>query len=72
MTEATQQEVFVSRRQIEVVQLLANGLSMREIAKKTHQSLQTVENQVFDLRRELNCTTIVHLVAAFFRSGLIE
>jgi DNA-binding NarL/FixJ family response regulator len=61
----------VSSREIEVLQLIANGLGNREIARVLFVSDETVKTHVQRVLRKLNANGRAHAVAIAIRHGLI-
>jgi DNA-binding CsgD family transcriptional regulator len=58
-------------RQREILDLLASGLSMSEIAKKLTLSTETVRNHLRSVFRELHVHTRLEAIAAARRLGLL-
>jgi DNA-binding NarL/FixJ family response regulator len=58
-------------RELDVLRLLADGSSTRDIAKQLSYSERTVKNIVRDLLVKLNCRTRAHAVAFAARRGVI-
>lgn len=61
----------LSRREFDVLRLLADGETTRGIAVELSYSERTVKNIVHDLLAKLNCRTRAHAVALAARQGLI-
>ena len=61
----------MSSREIEVLQLIADGLGNREIALALHVSEETVKTHVQRLLRKLRATGRAHAVALGLRHRLI-
>lgn len=61
----------LTRRELDVVRLLADGDSTRDIALRLSYSERTVKNIVRDLQAKLNGRTRAHAVALATRQGLI-
>jgi DNA-binding NarL/FixJ family response regulator len=59
------------RREVDVLQLLAEGKTTRDIADSLAYSERTVKNIVHDLLVKMNCRTRAHAVALGTRQGLI-
>lgn len=59
-------------RDVQVVQLLANGKSMREICEITGDNQNTIEMRMYRLRKNLGLKSSAHLTAYFVRNGIIE
>ena len=55
-----------------VVELLADGYRVHEIAEKKSMNRRTLEAKIERLKVQLGCMNITHLVAFFFRNKLIE
>jgi DNA-binding NarL/FixJ family response regulator len=61
----------LARREVDVLQLLAEGETTRDIASRLAYSERTVKNIVHDVLVKLNCRTRAHAVALGTRQGLI-
>lgn len=61
----------LARREVDVLHLLAEGQTTRDIAGRLAYSERTVKNIVHDLLVKLNCRTRAHAVALGTRRGLI-
>ena len=64
-------EPQLTRRQQEILHLMASGLSTSEIAKKLTISTETVRNHVRSVLRELHVHTRLEAIAAARRVGLL-
>jgi DNA-binding NarL/FixJ family response regulator len=62
----------LSARELEALQLVAEGLSNDEIAQRTHQSLETVKLRMRGAFRKLGATDRSHAVALAMRQNLIQ
>lgn len=56
----------------EIVQLLANGYKVSEIAKENNIPLPTLQKKIYILRERCSCKSIAHLVANYLRKKIIE
>jgi DNA-binding NarL/FixJ family response regulator len=61
----------LSAREIEVVRLVAEGLSLGEIAQRMSYSERTVKNIAYGLMRRLNVRNRTHMVSYAIRAGFI-
>jgi len=61
-----------TRRERQVLQLIADGLANREIAEQLHLSEETVKSHVRHLLGKLQARSRAHAVAVGFRRDLIE
>ena len=61
----------VSSREVEVLQLIADGLGNREIANVLYVSEETVKTHVQRLLRKLDANGRAHAVAIGIRHGLV-
>ncbi|MCP4376950.1 MAG: response regulator transcription factor [bacterium] len=62
----------LSKREIEVVQLLCEGLSSKEIARQLHISPKTVENHRYNTYRKCEVDSIAALMRHAIQQGLIS
>ncbi|WP_327352110.1 helix-turn-helix transcriptional regulator [Streptomyces sp. NBC_01304] len=62
---------LLARRELDVLRLLADGSSTREIAGALAYSERTVKNIVHDTLTKLNCRTRAHAVATVVRQGAL-
>jgi DNA-binding NarL/FixJ family response regulator len=62
----------LTRRQIEVLRLVAKGLRTREIAKELKLSVKTVESHRGQLMKRLGVRDVVSLVHYAMRVGLVQ
>ncbi len=62
----------LSPRELEVVQLYANGYTVKRIAAKLNIADSTVSLYTKIARQKLATNTITHAVAEAFRKGLIK
>jgi DNA-binding NarL/FixJ family response regulator len=63
-------EVKLSRRELEVLSLIAEGRSTREIAAALWVTEETVKSHVSRVLRRLQARTRAHAVAIAYRDGL--
>lgn len=62
----------LSRREIEIVQLLCEGLSSKEIARRLHISAKTVENHRYNIYRKSEVDSIAGLMRHAIQHGLVS
>ena len=62
----------LSAREMEVVQLLAQGLGNSEIARSLHLEQSTVKTHIGNICRKLDVNTRVHVVIWAYRNGLVS
>lgn len=62
----------LSRREIAVLQLLADGANTHEVATTLHLGERTVKSVVQDLKVRCELRNRVHMVAFALRNGLIR
>ena len=65
-------EVPLTKREKEILQLVAEGLSNQEIADKLFISLRTVETHRLNLNQKLNVKNTAGLVKEAIKRGLID
>ena len=61
-----------STRQIQILQLLANGKESKEIARELYISVSTVVTQLYRANQTLGANNRTHAVAVALRRHLIE
>ena len=64
-------EGLLSRRETQVLELVAAGTTTGQIAEEMRISVHTVRNHVRNLRRKLDARTKLEAVATAFRRGLL-
>jgi DNA-binding NarL/FixJ family response regulator len=69
---ATRRPQQLTRRECDVVRLLSEGKTNRELAQTLHISVKTVENHRANAMRKLGVHTIGDLVREAIRHGMIE
>jgi DNA-binding NarL/FixJ family response regulator len=70
--EGSQMEATLSPREMEILRLMGDGLTMRQIARRLDISARTVETHATKLYRKLDVSTRVQAVAKAASIGLIE
>jgi DNA-binding NarL/FixJ family response regulator len=60
-----------SPRELELVRLLAEGKSSKEVAQDLGLSTNTVDTHRRNLIRKFNCNNMIEVVAMFIRDGLV-
>ncbi|MFC0115570.1 response regulator transcription factor [Kibdelosporangium aridum] len=68
---ANQGQQPLSRREYQVLQLIADGLENQAIAKVLYVSVETVRTHVKSILRKLSARDRTHAVAVAFRSGVL-
>jgi DNA-binding NarL/FixJ family response regulator len=61
-----------SKRELELLYLMADGLTDAEIAEKLSISAKTMRSRLHALRMKMQARTRTHAVAIAFRRGLLE
>jgi len=61
-----------TKRQLETLQLLADGLSTEEVAARLFVSVETVKTHIADIRAKLGAVNRAHAVALGLRAGLVS
>jgi DNA-binding NarL/FixJ family response regulator len=64
--------VELSRREVEIVQLLCEGLSSKEIARHLHLSVKTIENHRYNIYRKCEVDSIATLMRHAIQHGLVS
>lgn len=62
----------ITQREIQVIKLLANGLTATEAAKELNIAAVTVDKRTRDARLKLDANNIAHLIAICFRNSLLK
>jgi DNA-binding NarL/FixJ family response regulator len=62
----------VTRRELEVLELIAEGLSTRDISRRLWVTEETVKTHVRRLLSKLGARTRAHAVAIAFRRGVLR
>ncbi len=62
----------ITNKQKQVLQLLADGYTSQEIAKKLENSKQTIDSIRIDMLRRFGVKNAAHLIAYGFRKGWIK
>ena len=66
------QSDLLTRRELEVLQLLAEGQTARNAASKLHISVKTVETHRRNMMEKLNLTNISELIRYAIREGIVK
>jgi DNA-binding CsgD family transcriptional regulator len=72
LTEDAQRPPKVTPRELEVLELVAAGMSTREIARRLWVTEETVKTHVRRLHDRLGARTRAHAVAIAYRSGILR
>ena len=72
LTEDAPRRPKVTPRELEVLELVADGLSTREIARRLWVTEETVKTHVRRLHDRLGARTRAHAVAIAYRSGILR
>jgi DNA-binding CsgD family transcriptional regulator len=64
--------INLSKRQSEVLSLLAAGYTIAEIAEMLFISTRMIDTHIFSAKKKLNARTTEHAIAMAVSSGLIE
>lgn len=62
---------FLSKREVEVVELVVRGLSNEEIACRLHVALGTAKAHVASARRKLGARSRTHLAVLALQHGVV-
>jgi DNA-binding NarL/FixJ family response regulator len=62
----------LSKRELEIIQLLAKGYISKEIADQLHINTTTVESHKENIKQKLQCKSIVEVVVFALKNGLIH
>ena len=61
----------LSRREVEIVQLLCEGMTSKQIARDLHLSIKTVENHKRNIYQKCSVDSVVRLMRHAIRNGII-
>lgn len=70
--ERREEKAFLTRRQREVLQLLAEGYSVKEIAVHLNISARTVEYHKYQMMKDLGMKTVADLVRYAVKHGIVN
>lgn len=70
--ESPELKNVLSEREIEIVQLIAQGLSSQQVADKLFISVRTVETHRKNILSKLNLNNVAGLIRLAFQQGLIS
>jgi DNA-binding NarL/FixJ family response regulator len=68
---ASMPQIELSRREVEIVQLLCDGLSAKEVARQLHLSVKTIENHRYNIYRKCEVDSIAGLMRYAIQHALI-
>ena len=60
------------KEEIAIVQMMGDGFTTAQIAKKLKKSARTIETQTYQLRKRFGCRSSIGLIVLFFRNKLIK
>lgn len=63
--------VELTEREVLVLTLVADGLSIREVASRIHLSRWTVRDELAGIRRKFGARDLAHAVAIAYRTGVL-
>jgi len=66
------QKTNLNESDAEIAQLLADGKTVNEVADKLKVNKRTMEAKVMSAKKKALAETLPHLVANYFRKGLIK
>lgn len=62
----------LTKTQLDIVVLVANGMRHEEIAQQTHRAVSSVQKILYNARRVTGARTNAHLVSMVIASGILE
>lgn len=68
----TKEDDLLSERQVEILQVIANGLSTKQAARHLGITTKTVHNHLNAIYRKLDAQSLTHAVLSAVRLGIIE
>ena len=66
------EESLLSDRQVEILQMIANGLSTKQVARELGITQKTVHNHLNAIYRRLDTQSLTHAVLSAVRLGIID
>ena len=66
------EHTYISQRELEVLQLIAEGYRAKEIADQLFISIHTVASHKVNIMTKLKATNIASMVSIGFRMGLLK
>ena len=63
--------IHITRRELEILSLVAGGLENEEIAKKCKISTQTVRNHIYHVSKKLNAKNRAHAISSAVQQGML-
>jgi len=61
----------LTKREIEIINLLAKGLSTKEIAEQLNRSFHTIETHRGNIKNKLGCKNVAEIATMGYRMGLV-
>lgn len=69
---ANQDSELLSTRQVEILQMIADGLSTKQVARELDITQKTVHNHLNTIYRRLDTQSLTHAVLSAVRRGIIQ
>lgn len=69
---ANQDSELLSSRQVEILQMIADGLSTKQVARELDITQKTVHNHLNTIYRRLDTQSLTHAVLSAVRRGIIQ
>ena len=63
---------MIEIKNCEIVEMLSNNYTLKEIAKKKTVSVRTLHERIDAIKKTTNCSTIAGIVAKYLRNGIIK
>jgi DNA-binding NarL/FixJ family response regulator len=70
--EANENDELLSERQTEILQMIADGLSTKQVARELGITQKTVHNHLNAIYRRLDTQSLTHAVLSAVRLGIID
>lgn len=70
--KANQDSELLSSRQVEILQMIADGLSTKQVARELDITQKTVHNHLNTIYRRLDTQSLTHAVLSAVRRGIIQ
>src|SRR5690606_6027029 len=70
--KVAERDELLSKRQVEILQKIANGLGTKQVARELGITQKTVHNHLNGIYRKLDTQSLTHAVLSAVRLGIID